>query len=28
MRREAGIAMEYLEKGAAGNSEAQFIKDW
>ena len=28
MRREAGIAMEYLEKEAAGNFEAQFSKDW
>ena len=28
MRREAGIAMEYLEKKEAGNEEGSFLEDW
>ena len=28
MRKQAGIAMEYLEKLEAGNEEGAFLKDW
>ena len=28
MRKQAGIAMEYLEKLEAGNEEGAFLQDW
>ena len=28
LRQEAGIAIEYLEKSEAGNTEGDFLKDW
>lgn len=28
MRKQAGIAMEYLEKLEAGNNEGAFLRDW